>query len=73
MTAPLPPAPRWDWRDQTVCSLCAPHWMILTTADRSFLWRLARRRQVEPRHIQRLDRIVAQLDHYAQAEGINWP
>jgi len=58
--ASLPPAPLWDWRDQTTCSLCAPHVGILRSADWRFLWRLARRRFAGAEHTKRLDRIGAE-------------
>jgi hypothetical protein len=70
----LPPVPLWDWRDQTTCCICAQHWMILTTSDRRFLWRLDRRRYPPSRvQITRLEGIVEQLDVYALDRGIVWP
>lgn len=69
-----PAASLWDWHDQAVCCLCAPHCTILTEGDRAFLWRLDRRRY-PPRseQRQRLERLVTVLDHYALGHGIIWP
>jgi hypothetical protein len=72
--ARLPPAPLWDWHDMAVAAICAPHFGILGDTDRSFLWRLDRRRQ--PPSLQqrdRLHRIVTTLDRYALDNGIRWP
>jgi hypothetical protein len=41
--------------------------------DRKFLWQLTRYKQVYPRQVERLDRIVEQLNRYAQEAGIVWP
>jgi hypothetical protein len=74
---PLPSAPLWDWHDQAVCGICAPHFFILRSGDRHFLWRLERRRNVadglSAAQRERLDRIIKELDGYAQREGIAWP
>jgi hypothetical protein len=73
MTA-LPPAPPWNWHETAVCCICAPHCGILISTDSKFLWRLTRYRQPpQPRQVERLDRIVGQLDAYAQEVGIVWP
>ena len=66
-------APLWDWRDQVLCCICAPHAGIVASTDRRFLWRLARRKQAETRQVDRLNRIVEHLDRYARDIGIVWP
>ena len=66
-------APLWDLREKAVCCICAPHYSVLVSIDRQFLWRLTRRTQATPRQIERLVRIVKQLERYADDTGIVWP
>ena len=75
MTA-LPPAPLWNWHEQVVCCICAPHAGILLAAEWRFLWGLDRRngRYVpQARQIERLHHIVKHLDCYAVDHLIVWP
>jgi hypothetical protein len=72
----LPTAPLWDWRDQVICCICAPHAGILLAAEWRLLWGLDRRitRYVpHARQIKRLHRIVGRLDRYAVDHRIVWP
>jgi hypothetical protein len=73
MTARLPAAPLWDWRDQLLCCICAPHRRVLLRDDWQFLWRLDRRDRCTDRQRERLARIVQQLEHAADERGIVWP